>query len=57
MRAGFARLDRNFAQVDRNFAQVDQNFPTIRGLLDATAAAQQRTAELLTVLIEERRDR
>jgi hypothetical protein len=54
MRAGFAQVDRNFAQVDRNFAQVDQNFLTIRGLLDATAAAQQRTAELLTTLIEQR---
>ena len=59
MRAGFAQVDRNFAQIDRNFAQVDQNFLTIRGLLDATATAQQRTAELLTVLVErdERGDR
>jgi tetrahydromethanopterin S-methyltransferase subunit G len=57
MRAGFAQADANFAQINRNFAQVDQNFLTIRGLLDATAAAQQRTAELLTTLIEQRGDR
>ena len=54
---GFAEMRTDFAQVDRNFAQVDQNFLTIRGLLDATAAAQERTAELLTILIDERGDR
>jgi chromosome segregation ATPase len=63
MRARFAQVDRNFEQVNRsfeqvnrNFEQVDQNFLTIRGLLDATAAAQEHTAELLTTLIEQRGD-
>ena len=51
------KVDAGFAQVDRNFAQVDRNFLTIRGLLDATAAAQQRIAELLDVLIAQRGDR
>jgi hypothetical protein len=36
------------------FAQADRNFLAIRSVLDATAAAQQRTAELLAVLIDER---
>ena len=54
---GFAEMRAGFAQVDANFAQVDRNFLTIRGVLDATAAAQERTAELLTTLIEEREQR
>ena len=57
MRTDFVQVKANFAQVNANFVQVDQNFLTIRGLLDATAAAQERTAELLAVLIEERGDR
>ena len=39
------------------FAQADRNFIAIRGVLDATAAAQQRTTVLLAVLIEEPGDR
>jgi hypothetical protein len=51
---GFAEMR---SEMRAGFAQVDRNFLAIRGVLDATAAAQQRTAELLTVLIEERDDR
>jgi hypothetical protein len=51
------KVDDGFTGMRAGFAQVDRNFLAIRGVLDATAAAQQRTAELLAVLIEERGDR
>lgn len=37
--------------VDQGFAQVDRGFVEMRGLLDASAAGQQRIAELLGTLI------
>ena len=56
----FDRLEGEVAElrseVRAGFAQADLNFLAIRGVLDATAAAQQRTAELLDVLIAQRGD-
>jgi len=55
------KVDDGFADVRSEmragFAQADRNFIAIRGVLDATAAAQQRTTVLLAVLIEEPGDR
>ncbi|MFY9336567.1 MAG: hypothetical protein WAP49_15740 [Mycobacterium sp.] len=45
-------VDRRFTQVDRGFEQVDRGFAEMRGRLDATAAGQQRIAELIESLID-----
>jgi uncharacterized protein Yka (UPF0111/DUF47 family) len=54
------KVDEGFADVRSEmragFAAVDDRFLEVRGLLDRTAAFQERTAELLDRLLVERGD-
>lgn len=45
-----------FAEMRRGFRQVDDKFTEIRGLLDGQAAWNQKLADMLGVLIRQRRD-
>ncbi|ORW07208.1 hypothetical protein [Mycobacterium kyorinense] len=57
LREDFVDLREDFVDlrqhVDEGFARVDQGFTEMRGKLDATAAGQQRIAELIQTLIDQ----
>lgn len=57
MRQDFVDLREDFVDlrqhVDEGFARVDQGFTEMRGKLDATAAGQQRIAELIQTLLDQ----
>ena len=51
-----ADMTDGFAEMRRGFRQVDDRFTEIRGLLDGQAAWNQNLADMLGVLIRQRRD-
>ena len=51
-----ADMTDGFAEMRRGFRQVDDKFTEIRGLLDGQAAWNQNLADMLGVLIRQRRD-